>query len=879
MNKKATLLIAALLVGSCAMFAAACGGTDNDSTSGPGTSASAPAGLTIDPDYNFADGELGEFYTPDLASVKVEGTGGAALKVSIKNDTVTKPDGKTVKLVAGKFKPDQLGNYTVVLVVEGNSDVPETTKTIVVKDTTAPLVTPVNAEEVPSSALIGQTVVIPTFQASDADKLSGEMTVKVLKPDGTEEPLSADGKTFAPTVSGNYKIVASQKDASGNEGTYTVNLTVGDAQYRENVLAYFSSPYGMVQAEAWPGHESYLSEEFVQDVTEDWISEAPDGGKKATKVTSLTGNKMMYYINFSQTDLSGYDYAGMWVYNDSDKGCYIYSAYSGNLNAYLIPANSWFYYTINLNFTGLKIGGYDDRTQDITSVKYFGFQLQQDKGDGSTDNLGYTQGDSFYFTDFTLGNFSNEEKLAEFDKPYGTSMLTQFQGDRGTYYIQYSTEVKEKDTDGSTMFVTRKETASFNTKLYGFKDVDETYLGKTYKMWVKNANDFAIKVNDGAGHVTTIAANSEGYAIIGISATNRAESPYGAFGTTVSGVNGNLPAGAKVYFGALSAAETVLSNAENAVTSYESVGREAYLNDYITVTRAVKAEGNTEDKFFGNENLSAKLSMVEGKSTNQLRFWLDMSETDWSKYDYVKFYVYNNTNVGFKLSDCGDSDLILPVVGIGEWTPVVIPLKADTKIYSNKNGWDNRVAQAVTAVQTLGLRLRVADNNDTWGNKDLKFSSGDIWFSAVTGGTYKAAGDDMLISLADGINAFRVARGRMINNYNVTESKDHTAENEAGTMKVYATKDFPSTDNTLTVTLNGAFYRTAVATSVKVWVYNDCDTAVTVGGTSVAAKTGQFITISTGVSQQEIVVNIIKDGGMKTGDAIYFGNVYNVETE
>ena len=91
-------------------------------------------------------------------------------------------------------------------------------------------------------------------------------------------------------------------------------------------------------------------------------------------------------------------------------------------------------------------------------------------------------------------------------------------------------------------------------------------------------------------------------------------------------------------------------------------------------------------------------------------------------------------------------------------------------------------------------------------------------------------------------------------------------------MKVYATKDFPSTDNTLTVTLNGAFYRTAVATSVKVWVYNDCDTAVTVGGTSVAAKTGQFITISTGVSQQEIVVNIVKDGGMKTGDAIYFGN-------
>lgn len=878
MKKKATLLIAALLAGSCALFAAACGGTGDDGTSTPGTSSSVPAGLAIDPDYKFADGELGEFYTPDLASIKVEGAGGSGLKVSVKDNAVTKPDGKTVKLVAGKFKPDQLGNYTVALIVSGNADVPETTKTIAVKDTTAPLITPVNAEEVPSSALIGQTVTLPAFQASDADKLSGEMRIKVLKPDATEEALSADGKTFAPTVSGTYKIVASQKDASGNEGSYTVNVTVGDAQYRENVLAYFSSPYGMVQAEAWPGHESYLSEAFVDDVTKDGIPESPEGGKKATKIKSETGNKMMYYINFSQTNLSGYDYAGMWVYNDSDKGNYIYSAYSsGILNAYLIPANSWFYYTINLNLAGVKIGGYDDRTQDITSVKYFGFQLQQDKGDGSTDNLGYTQGDSFYFTDFTLGNFSDEEKLAEFDKPYGVAMLTQFQGDRGTFYAQYSTEVKEKGADGSTMFATRKETSSFNTKLYGFKDVDETYLGKNYKMWVKNANDFAIKVNDGAGHVTTIAANSEGYAIISISATNRNESPYGAFGTTVSAANGSLPAGAKVYFGALSATETVLSTAENALTSYESLGREAYLNDYITVTRAVKADGNTDDKFFGNENLSAKLSMEKGMSTNQLRIWLDMSKTDWSEYDYVKFYVYNNTNVGFRLSDCGDSELIFPVVGIGAWTPVVIPLKADTKIYSNKSGWDNRVAQAVTGVQTLGLRLRVADGDDTWGTRDLKFSSGDIWFSAVTGGTYKAAGDDMLISLADGINAFRMARGRMINNYNVVESTEHAAENEAGTMKLYATKDFPVTDNTLTVRLQGTFYRTTVAASVKVWVYNDCNTAVTVGGTSVAAKTGQFITISTGVSVEHIEVNIAKDGGMKAGDAVYFGNVYNVK--
>lgn len=68
-------------------------------------------------------------------------------------------------------------------------------------------------------------------------------------------------------MEGNYTIVATQKDESGNEGKYTAQFKVYAADFDPAVTAYLSSEYGLEQLKAAPGHEDYTKISFVQDVT------------------------------------------------------------------------------------------------------------------------------------------------------------------------------------------------------------------------------------------------------------------------------------------------------------------------------------------------------------------------------------------------------------------------------------------------------------------------------------------------------------------------------------------------------------------------------------------------------------------------------------
>lgn len=266
--------------------------------------------------------------------------------------------------------------------------------------------------------------------------------------------------------------------------------------------------------------------------------------------------------------------------------------------------------------------------------------------------------------------------------------------------------------------------------------------------------------------------------------------------------------------------------------------------------------------------------MVEGKTTGQIRLWTDIDENDWSGYDYVKFYVYNDTNVSFKITDCEDDDnkvLMKPNVGIGAWTPVVVPLNND-KIITQKAGWDSREWQEQTAVKSFGIRLIVSGKEAWSGGRE--FASGNIYFSAMCGGNYEAVDENVLIPVEQGVNPTNVARIRMINHYNVIESTEHTAEGEKASLKLYAIRDDWKAGDDLVITFNGKYYLTAYAGDVEVWVYNATDKALTVTG-----KTSETLQPSSGkkikftASEKEIVIKI-GSGNFKTGDAVYFGNVY-----
>ena len=100
MNKKVLHFFAVLCASLCLFAFAACNGTGKPSKSK----------LAIDPDYKFADAELGESYSLAVGSVEVVGEGGADLTVSVKDKAVTRPDGTTLKLLGGKFTPEVTGD-------------------------------------------------------------------------------------------------------------------------------------------------------------------------------------------------------------------------------------------------------------------------------------------------------------------------------------------------------------------------------------------------------------------------------------------------------------------------------------------------------------------------------------------------------------------------------------------------------------------------------------------------------------------------------------------------------------------------------------------------------------------------------------------------
>ena len=318
------------------------------------------------------------------------------------------------------------------------------------------------------------------------------------------------------------------------------------------------------------------------------------------------------------------------------------------------------------------------------------------------------------------------------------------------------------------------------------------------------------------------------------------------------------------------------------LSSYDSLGFESIWDGYISFGKVTRNDAAEEDKFYGSENYSAKMTMVEGKETKSIRLWMDMDEQDWSGYDYVKFYVYNDTNVSVRIALCVDDDnnsLMRPSVGNGGvWTPVVIPLVDGATIPSNRSGWGQRVEQPLNRVQTLGLYLTIAENNNNWSTGNA-FKEGSIYFSAIQGGNYETEDEDVLIPVEEGINPSNVARIRMINHYNIVESTEQKAPDEAMSLKLYALKDFPSGDD-LVITYNHRYYLQSDYTGdVYMWVYNACASAVNIVGKTTETlqpNEGKYVTFT--ASSSEIVIKV-GSSVMKTGDAIYFGNVYKGAAE
>ena len=835
----------------------------------------------------FANAELGEMYKPDLSGVKVVGSNGSSsdLSVTVKDNKYTRPDGTTGTLLAGQFKADQLGNYTLVLTTS-SENVSEVTVTITAEDTTAPVISPANIADLPKTALRGETVQIPSlFTAKDAGKLEGEVKVKVLAPDQSEISFSAE-HTFKPTVEGNYTIVATQKDESGNEGKYTAQFKVYAADFDPAVTAYLSSEYGLEQLKAAPGHEDYTKISFVQDVTagENGIPAAPNGVKSATRVVgnNVPNFKAYVGIDFAQKDLSDCDYIGMWVYNAGNNISLLNPAAWNNGGGQIliqnIPAHSWYFWSYNVQNSSATFSGFDNITYSKDDVERFAFVIQS--GDAANTDM--------YFTDMVLGNYEDGD-AAGFTENYGTAFIVNFGGDRGQYMMSYNTEKAyvQDGKNGSTKLTSIADNFNaWSLKLCGFNKITSDDLGKAYSLWVYNANDFDLIFYGGENGNTYVKANSSALVRIQISATGRQyEGAYGAFTTMVKKADSsNFSKNDCFYLGTLTEGFTPAIPEDNSVVAgLESEADVlAKLGGYTPahlagnfsftyVADVTAGESGIPAAPNGKKGFVKMTPKADGKA--QL-FTIQLDRQDISAYNYIGMWVYNSNDQIVRLFDTGVSGTTpsntfdIAPHSWAYWAWNLRDINDSTKI----GGASGKLYEK-TAVTEIGLTV-----------EGLNLTTKSIYFGSLVGGNYEsdAAEFDKEYGSAF-ITAFGSEKGSVNLAYNTDEAYKEAGAKGSTKFTFTVEKDsFNAKICGISAKLNGK--------TVQLWVYNPNSYAIKItdGSNTTTIEAGKSgwvtLTVSTTGRKGEGAYGVwstnvsnAEGGKLAVGDGVYFGSMKVVE--
>ncbi len=167
-----------------------------------------------------ADAEYGKAYTlPSPAFTDFNGDSVTGVQVRI--EIVPQGGGTPVTAEGNSFTPDATGTFTVRYTMSHSGETVVKEFTLTVKDVTAPVIS--FAEEVPGTAYVGETFVLPAVTVSDdRDKALG-YTIW-LEFDGTRTELF--DLSFRPEQTGTYKIVIETNDTAGNPASVSAEITV-----------------------------------------------------------------------------------------------------------------------------------------------------------------------------------------------------------------------------------------------------------------------------------------------------------------------------------------------------------------------------------------------------------------------------------------------------------------------------------------------------------------------------------------------------------------------------------------------------------------------------------------------------------------------------
>ena len=167
-----------------------------------------------------ADAEYGKAYTlPSPAFTDFNGDSVTGVQVRI--EIVPQGGSTPVTAEGNSFTPDATGTFTVRYTMSHSGETVVKEFTLTVKDVTAPVIS--FAEEVPGTAYVGETFVLPAVTVSDdRDKALG-YTIW-LEFDGTRTELF--DLSFRPEQTGTYKIVIKTSDTAGNPASVSAEITV-----------------------------------------------------------------------------------------------------------------------------------------------------------------------------------------------------------------------------------------------------------------------------------------------------------------------------------------------------------------------------------------------------------------------------------------------------------------------------------------------------------------------------------------------------------------------------------------------------------------------------------------------------------------------------
>lgn len=285
-------------------------------------------------------------------------------------------NGESVATEEKAFTADKLGVYTITYTFVFGSETKTETRTVTCVDKAAPVIT--ISEEFQPRYNYGDIVTLPEFNVIENTGEALTATVKVYK---GEEEVTLFNNKFSIHSYDSYKVVATAKDASGNEGRKEYVLTVrGETEFEYfNSEEYVKKTIPVTQGEiAWNSNQEYVIE-----------------GEGSIHFTT-NPNAMYPGFYFTDSALKVTDWKNVvslsfWVYNASSNTFQFdlmsYTKQGGEVRViqkYTVNANSWQYINVegsmiynafNADTRGETLGifmnGYDQQSVFASMNFYF----------------------------------------------------------------------------------------------------------------------------------------------------------------------------------------------------------------------------------------------------------------------------------------------------------------------------------------------------------------------------------------------------------------------------------------------------------------------------------------------------------------------------